>query len=61
MFEEDTPEALIGALRPDVLMEGGRDEEGFGVGLVREWGGKVTVADLLPGHSTQATLERIRG
>jgi hypothetical protein len=28
---------------------------------VREWGGKVTVADVLPGHSTQATLERIRG
>jgi len=54
---------LIRAVRPDVLITGGEDaiEEGIGVDLVREWGGKVTVADVLPGHSTQATLERIRG
>jgi D-beta-D-heptose 7-phosphate kinase/D-beta-D-heptose 1-phosphate adenosyltransferase len=63
VFDEDTPERLIRAVRPDVLITGGADgvEEGFGVDLVREWGGKVTVADVLPGHSTQATLERIRG
>jgi D-beta-D-heptose 7-phosphate kinase/D-beta-D-heptose 1-phosphate adenosyltransferase len=63
VFDEDTPERLIRAIRPDVLITGGADgvDEGFGADLVREWGGKVTVADLLPGHSTQATLERIRG
>jgi len=63
IFDEDTPERLIRAVRPDVLITGGAEgiEEGFGADLVREWGGKVTVADVLPGHSTQATLERIRG
>jgi D-beta-D-heptose 7-phosphate kinase/D-beta-D-heptose 1-phosphate adenosyltransferase len=63
VFDEDTPERLIRAVRPDVLITGGAEgvEVGFGAALVREWGGKVTVADVLPGHSTQATLERIRG
>ena len=63
VFDEDTPERLIRAVRPDVLIAGGVDglEEEFGLDLVREWGGKVTVADVLPGHSTRATLERIRG
>jgi D-beta-D-heptose 7-phosphate kinase / D-beta-D-heptose 1-phosphate adenosyltransferase len=63
VFDEDSPERLIRAVRPDVLIAGGADgvEEGFGIDLVREWGGKVTVADRLPGHSTEATLERIRG
>ena len=31
-----------------------------GAELVRGWGGKVALADLLPGHSTSATLARIR-
>jgi len=63
IFDDDTPERLIRAVRPDVLITGGDDgvEEAFGADLVREWGGKVTVADVLPGHSTRATLERIRG
>lgn len=63
VFDEDTPERLIRAVRPDVLIAGGADgiEETFGLDLVREWGGKVTVADMLPGHSTQGMLERIRG
>jgi D-beta-D-heptose 7-phosphate kinase/D-beta-D-heptose 1-phosphate adenosyltransferase len=63
VFDEDSPERLIRAVRPDVLITGGADgvDETFGLDLVREWGGKVTVADVLPGHSTQATLERIRG
>jgi D-beta-D-heptose 7-phosphate kinase / D-beta-D-heptose 1-phosphate adenosyltransferase len=63
VFDEDTPERLVRAIRPDVLITGGDDgvEEAAGAELVREWGGKVTVADMLPGHSTAATLERIRG
>jgi D-beta-D-heptose 7-phosphate kinase/D-beta-D-heptose 1-phosphate adenosyltransferase len=63
VFDEDTPEQLIRAVRPDVLITGGTEgvEEGVGADLVREWGGKVTVADVLPGHSTQAMFERIRG
>ena len=63
VFEEDVPDRLIQAIRPDVLITGGVDgiEAAAGADLVREWGGQVTVADVLPGHSTAATLERIRG
>lgn len=61
-FEEDTPEALIAELRPDLLAKGADYslEEIVGAELVRSWGGKVVVVDLLPGHSTTATLARIR-
>jgi D-beta-D-heptose 7-phosphate kinase / D-beta-D-heptose 1-phosphate adenosyltransferase len=62
VFEEDTPEALIAELRPDLLMKGADYtlDEVVGADLVRGWGGKVALADLLPGHSTSATLARIR-
>jgi D-beta-D-heptose 7-phosphate kinase/D-beta-D-heptose 1-phosphate adenosyltransferase len=63
IFEEDTPEELLRELRPDVLIKGAdyRMEEVVGAGLVRSWGGRVILADLVPGHSTTATVERIRG
>ena len=62
VFEEDTPEALISELRPDLLMKGAdyKVDQVVGADLVRGWGGKVALADLLPGHSTTATLARIR-
>ena len=61
VFEEDTPLALIRALRPDVLVKGsdwspdrivGRDE-------VEGWGGRVATVPLLPGCSTTGIVERI--
>jgi D-beta-D-heptose 7-phosphate kinase / D-beta-D-heptose 1-phosphate adenosyltransferase len=62
MFDEDTPEALIEVLRPDLLMKGANYtlDQVIGADLVRGWGGKVALAELLPGHSTAATLARIR-
>jgi D-beta-D-heptose 7-phosphate kinase / D-beta-D-heptose 1-phosphate adenosyltransferase len=62
VFQEDTPEALIAELRPDLLMKGAdyKIDEVVGADLVRGWGGEVALADLLPGHSTTATLARIR-
>ena len=62
-FEQDTPEALIRALRPELLVKGANFalEDVVGVDQLREWGGRVVLADLLPGHSTTATLARIRG
>lgn len=62
VFEEDTPEALIAELRPDLLMKGAdyTVDKVVGAELVRGWGGKVALADLLPGYSTTATLARIR-
>jgi len=62
VFDEDTPESLIQALRPDLLIKGANHmlEDIVGGDLVRGWGGTVALTDLLPGHSTQATLARIR-
>jgi D-beta-D-heptose 7-phosphate kinase/D-beta-D-heptose 1-phosphate adenosyltransferase len=63
VFEDDTPEALIGALHPDILVKGANYtlDQVVGADLVRGWGGVVMLAELLPGHSTAATVERIRG
>jgi len=63
IFEEDTPEALLTELRPDVLVKGAdyAIEEVVGADLVRRWGGRVMLAELVAGHSTTATVERIRG
>jgi D-beta-D-heptose 7-phosphate kinase/D-beta-D-heptose 1-phosphate adenosyltransferase len=63
VFEEDTPEALIAALHPDMLVKGANYtlDQVVGADLVRGWGGVVMLAELLPGHSTAATVERIRG
>jgi rfaE bifunctional protein nucleotidyltransferase chain/domain len=63
VFNEDTPLELIKTLRPDVLVKGGDYTEASIVGApqVRSWGGDVIVIPLTPGHSTTATIERLRG
>jgi D-beta-D-heptose 7-phosphate kinase/D-beta-D-heptose 1-phosphate adenosyltransferase len=63
VFEEDTPEQLLAALRPDVLVKGAdyTIETVVGSEMVRGWGGKVVLAELLPGNSTTATIARLRG
>ncbi len=61
VFAEDTPMALIEALRPDVLVKGadyGLDEV-VGADLVQSYGGRVVLAELAPGHSTTTTISRI--
>jgi D-beta-D-heptose 7-phosphate kinase/D-beta-D-heptose 1-phosphate adenosyltransferase len=63
LFEEDTPIELIKRIRPDLLIKGAdytRDTV-VGADLVESWGGSVALAELLPGHSTTATLARLRG
>ena len=63
VFDDDTPLALINALRPDVLVKGGDYDESSIVGAreVRTWGGDVVIVPITPGHSTTATIERLRG
>jgi len=63
VFEEATPEALIDALRPDLLVKGANytPDQVVGAETVRGWGGQVLLAELVPGHSTAATVERMRG
>jgi D-beta-D-heptose 7-phosphate kinase/D-beta-D-heptose 1-phosphate adenosyltransferase len=63
LFEEDTPIELIRAVRPDVLVKGAdyRVDQVVGADVVQAAGGKVLLADLLPGHSTSGTIARAGG
>jgi len=62
VYNEDTPEKMLRALRPELLINGTSDprESTAGSDLVRSWGGLVTQGELLPGYSTMETLARIR-
>lgn len=59
-FDEDTPLALIEALKPDVHVKGGDyDAESLPeTPLVRSYGGEVVIVPLLEGRSTTAILRR---
>ena len=61
VFEEDTPLALLEALRPDLLVKGAdyRRDQVVGADIVEGYGGKVMLVQLAPGHSTSATIARI--
>ncbi len=61
VFDADTPIDLIAAVRPDVLIKG-KDyaiEEVVGADLVQSYGGRVFLADIVPGHSTTAIISRL--
>ena len=59
-FSEDTPEALLAEIRPDVLVKGGdyAPHEVVGANFVRGYGGDVRVLSLVEGCSTTRLLER---
>jgi D-beta-D-heptose 7-phosphate kinase/D-beta-D-heptose 1-phosphate adenosyltransferase len=61
LFAEDTPQRLIEALRPDVLVKGAdyRPDQIVGADLVAGWGGQVILARLEPGYSTSQTIARL--
>ena len=60
IFDADTPIDLIEAIRPDVLVKGAdyRPNEVVGGDFVRAYGGKVLLAETVPGYSTTATIAR---
>ena len=62
-FSEDTPETLLAALRPDVLVKGGDYtlDEVVGADMVRRYGGSVKVLALVPGLSTSAIIGSLKG
>jgi D-beta-D-heptose 7-phosphate kinase/D-beta-D-heptose 1-phosphate adenosyltransferase len=62
VFEEDTPEKLIGQVKPIVLVKGGdyKGTELPGQKVVEALGGEVLLIDLVPGHSTTSMVERAR-
>jgi D-beta-D-heptose 7-phosphate kinase/D-beta-D-heptose 1-phosphate adenosyltransferase len=62
VFDEDTPEALIRRVKPDLHVKGG-DHTGkrlVEASVVEKLGGEVIVLPLLPGRSSSATIEHIR-
>ena len=61
IFSEDTPVALIEALKPDVLAKGAdyTIDQVVGAEIVQAYGGSVLLVDLEEGHSTTATIERL--
>jgi D-beta-D-heptose 7-phosphate kinase/D-beta-D-heptose 1-phosphate adenosyltransferase len=62
VFDEDTPEKLIGRVRPKVLVKGGdyKRDQVVGHAIVEAQGGEVILIELAPGHSTSAMVARAR-
>jgi rfaE bifunctional protein nucleotidyltransferase chain/domain len=60
IFDENEPKELIARILPTVLVKG-RDWAHYVSGreIVEAHGGKVVLADMVEGHSTTATIERI--
>ena len=62
-FDEDTPEALIAKLRPDILVKGGDyDMQTLPeTRLLESWGGRALAVPFVSGYSTTALVNKIRG
>lgn len=62
LFEEDTPENLIQAIKPDVLVKGGdwAIDKIVGAAFVQSYGGKVRTIPYLEGNSTTAIIEKLK-
>jgi D-beta-D-heptose 7-phosphate kinase/D-beta-D-heptose 1-phosphate adenosyltransferase len=61
LFEEDTPERLIAAIRPDMLFKGAdyTIDQVVGADIVQAYGGVVELIPLEVGFSTTETIRRI--
>lgn len=62
IFDEDTAEALVAALRPDVYVKGGdytSEGELPEAAVVRSYGGRVEILPQVPGRSTTAIIRSI--
>ena len=71
LFGEDTPLEVVQILKPDVLVKGGDYDADctdatdpryiVGSAEVRANGGRVATIDLVPGRSTTAIADRLKG
>lgn len=61
VFDQDTPERLIAAIRPDVLVKGAdyRRDQVVGANLVDSYGGQVKLVGLVRGRSTTNIIRKI--
>jgi D-beta-D-heptose 7-phosphate kinase/D-beta-D-heptose 1-phosphate adenosyltransferase len=62
LFDDRRADGIIRTVRPDVLIKGEdyRRKTVDGQGFVESYGGRVVLAPLLEGHSTTATIARMR-
>ena len=62
LFEEDTPQKLISAILPDVLVKGGDStlDQIVGANEVLANGGDVKIVPILEGFSTTSIIERMK-
>ena len=62
LFDEPTPQALIEALKPDILVKGDdyTVETIVGADFVLSRGGAVKTVALVKGYSTTALIEKIK-
>ena len=62
IFDEDTPDAIIKLVQPDVLVKGADwpADQIVGRDTVEARGGRVVLIPVEQGHSTTAIVERIR-
>ena len=62
VFDDDTPRDLIQLLEPDVIVKGGDYVPATVVGAAETIarGGEVVIIPLTPGHSTTATIAKLR-
>lgn len=62
-FDEDTPEALIAELRPDIIVKGGDYDMARlpETALVESWGGRAVAIPFEFNRSTTALVTKIRG
>ncbi len=62
VFDEETPDRVIRAIQPDVLVKGAdwAADRIVGRDVVEARGGRVVRATMAPGYSTTGIIERIR-
>jgi rfaE bifunctional protein nucleotidyltransferase chain/domain len=61
-FDEDTPQEIIGEIRPDILVKGGDYDMAKlpETRLVESWGGHALALPFVAGYSTTQLVNRIR-
>ena len=62
IFNAPTPQRVIAALLPDILVKGGDwpDDQIVGRTEVESSGGRVALIEVVPGYSTTEILKKIR-
>ena len=62
LFEEDTPDAIVQLVQPDILVKGADwpADQIVGRDTVEARGGRVVLMPVEPGHSTSAIINRVR-